>query len=143
MVGSPLDYLFDGRDNSLELGFVDRLLELHQEFEGAQFILVWDGKPQRQLVENPDYKANRAARHSDRPADWKARCGRLREALTGIYPTLFDPADEADVEIARFLTQREPGRALVVSTDGDLLQLLGDDVDALRPGLQKELVQVE
>ena len=123
-----------GRDNSIERGFVGGLVALLQRYFGALVVLAWDGLPIRQVEENPAYKSGRAQKHVDRPADWRCRCDRLRESLAGLFHTLYDPSGEADQEIARFIKGLTGARVLIVSTDADMLMLLDDRVDVLRPG---------
>jgi len=107
---------------------------LRRQHLGAEIILAWDGCPVQQLAQNPAYKAQRAAAHADRPADWRSRCERLREVLTHVLPTLHDPEDEADVEMARLVNNDQATRILLVSTDKDLFSLLAEQVHVLRPG---------
>lgn len=133
----------DGRDNSLESGFVRRLYELRQKHTGAQLVLAWDGEPVRQRAANAGYKAGRAGSHANRPGDWHHRCDRLRTVLSELYHTLFDPHDEADVEVARFVRDRDGGSTLIVTTDGDLLQLLAVNVEVYRPGLTPALYKLD
>jgi DNA polymerase-1 len=123
-----------GIDNSLERGFLLELVTLAQRYPEATPVLAWDGRPDNQLRLHPTYKEGRADKHADRPPDWHQRCQRLREALTEIVPTLYDPMDEADAEIARLVKVPPQGRLLLVSTDRDLLQLLSHSVDLYRPG---------
>jgi DNA polymerase I len=133
----------DGRDNSLEVGFMSGLLPLQSRYPSAEFILAWDGRPARQLALAPGYKASRAASHADRPADWHARCDRLRQVLALVLPTLYDPDDEADVEITRLVKCGVNARTLIVSGDRDLLALLSDHVDVLQPGRTARLFRTE
>jgi DNA polymerase-1 len=124
----------EGVDGSVEYGVLSGLAKLVRAFRGAQFVLAWDGHPARQLAENPSYKANRLNAYKGRPMDWRARLARLRECLAAVIPTLYDPEDEADSEIARFVHQVDDGRSLIVSSDSDLLMLLTNRVDVLRSG---------
>jgi hypothetical protein len=128
-----------GVSNGLEKGFLTRLLDLRRLCPGAQMVIAWDGVPLRQWAENPMYKAGRETR---RPQGWHDRCARLRDTLGHVFPTLHDPEDEADVEIARFL-QAQAGRSLIVSTDTDLGQLLTPQVDQYRPGPGGGLYRLE
>jgi DNA polymerase-1 len=102
-------------------------------------ILAWDGCPVQQLAQNPAYKAQRADAHADRPADWRPRCERLRAVLTHVLPTLHDPEDEADAEIARLVNKDQAAKVLLVSTDKDLFSLLSEHVHVLRPGRDQQL----
>jgi hypothetical protein len=92
---------------------------------GAQVVLAWDGAPVRQGDEGLRDKPSKGGVRAGRPADWRLRCDQLRAALAALFPTLYDPAEEADVEIARFVKAR-PDRAVIVSTDGGLAVLLSD-----------------
>ncbi len=130
--GSRESRTTDGRDNSLEKGFVWGLRKFTRGNTGAALVLAWDGKPIRQRAEQPDYRAHPSRTHDNRPADWHARCANLREALTPVFTTIFDPSDEADVEIARFVRSCG-GPALIVSTDSDLHMLLSGQVEILHP----------
>jgi DNA polymerase-1 len=132
-----------GRDNSLEAGFLGALRSLRQAHPAAELVLAWDGRPVRQLAENPDYKAHRAASHADRPADWHERCARLRGALARVVPTLYDPDDEADAEIARTVRRVGEKSTLLVSNDHNLLALLTHRVTVLRPGQDPELYALD
>ena len=130
---------WDGRDNGLERGFLEGLVDHQRSYPEAQLVLAWDGEPVGQRSELPGYKAARAERHKDRPVDWHPRCAALRDALAHQYATLYDPADEADCEIARLVRRIVDGtRTLIVSTDSDLLMLLAPRVHVLRPGLARE-----
>src|SRR5262245_22322348 len=80
-----------GRDSSMERGLLGALGSLRRRHPEAELIMAWDGRPARQLAENPTYKAQRAAAHADRPPDWGPRCARLREALGHVLPTLYNP----------------------------------------------------
>jgi len=131
-----------GRDNSIERGFIGGLVALLQRYFGALLVLAWDGRPVKQVEENPTYKVGRAGKHANRPTDWHQRCNRLREALADVFHTVYDPAGEADQEIARFIKGVTGERVLVVSTDADLLMLLSDHVDVLRPGCTIESYKV-
>ena len=129
----------DGRDNGLERGFLEGLVDHQRSYPEAQLVLAWDGEPVGQRSELAEYKAARAERHKDRPVDWHPRCDALRDALAHRYATLYDPADEADGEIARLVRRIVDGtRTLIVSTDGDLLMLISPRVHVLRPGLTRE-----
>jgi DNA polymerase-1 len=129
----------DGRDNGLERGFLEGLVYLERDYPTAQVVLAWDGEPVGQRSELPEYKAARAERHKNRPVDWHPRCDALRDALAHQYATLYDPADEADYEIARLVNRIADGkRTLIVSTDSDLLMLLAPRVHLLRPGVARE-----
>jgi DNA polymerase-1 len=129
----------DGRDNGLERGFLEGLVYLQRDYPTAQIVLAWDGEPVGQRSELPEYKTARAERHKNRPVDWHTRCDALRDALAHQYATLYDPADEADCEIARLVRRIADGtRMLIVSTDSDLLMLLAPRVHVLRPGLAPE-----
>jgi DNA polymerase I len=132
----------DGRDNSLEKGFVWGLRTFTRGNTGAALVLAWDGKPIRQRAEQPDYRAHPSRAHDNRPADWHARCANLREVLAPVFMTLFDPTDEADVEIARFV-RAYGGPALIVSTDSDLHMLLSEQVDILHPGPSSEVYHAQ
>jgi DNA polymerase-1 len=131
-----------GQDNSLESGLCQALAILRHRYAGSQLVLAWDGKPQYQREENPAYKAKRPDEHRERPADWQERCQRLRHALSGIFLTLYDPLNEADVEIARYVRHVKGDRSLLVSTDRDLFMLLAERVDILRPGQKPELYRL-
>jgi len=131
-----------GQDNSLERGFISGLVSLLQHYFGALLVLAWDGRPTKQFVESPTYKAGRADKHVNRPTDWHYRCDRLREALAGVFHTIYDPMGEADQEIARFIKGTADERVLVISTDADLLMLLNHRVDVFRPNCKTTSYQV-
>jgi 5'-3' exonuclease len=131
-----------GQDNSLESGLCQALARLRARYAGSQLVLAWDGKPQHQREENPAYKAQRRGEHRERPADWQERCQRLCHALSGFFLTLYDPLNEADVEIASYVRHTKADRSLLVSTDRDLFMLLAEHVDILRPGQKPELYRL-
>ena len=122
-----------GQDSSLERGFIAGVVALLQRYFGALLVLAWDGRPTKQIEENPTYKADRADKHANRPADWHSRCDRLRETLASVFHTVYDPMGEADQEIARLIKETADKHVLVISTDADLLMLLNDRVDVVRP----------
>jgi len=130
------------RDSSLERGFLEKLIELRRGVPGAEIVLAWDGAPDAQRKENPNYKRRPVGAEEGRPADWRARCDALREALSHVLPTLYSPCVEADNEIARFVRAAD-GRVLIVSTDGDMRALLSERVDVFRPGLSPALYRLE
>jgi hypothetical protein len=124
----------NGCPQGLERGFLEGLLGLTRTHAPARVVLVWDGAPARGRALDSTYKPDSG--FSPGPAEeprWPERIRGLREALAGIYPTLYDPASEADELIARYVAGEaaRPSRCLIVSEDHDFDQLLGPLVDRL------------
>jgi DNA polymerase-1 len=129
----------DGRQNCLERGFVEGLLDIRRQHPLATVVLTLDDEPVRKQAAHLRYKSRRLVSHLGLPADRRPRCDGLRETLAHVFPTVYDPGDEADAEIARLVKRPDPGvKTLIVSMDADLLILVRPRVHVLRPGAGRE-----
>lgn len=102
--------------------------------EILEIYLCLDGIPLKQVREQSTYKADRVVEHDERFFDVPDM--KIAQALT-VFPevkTAYHPEMEADETIA-FLCEtldREPGEQIIImSTDGDLRQLIDDERNIL------------
>jgi 5'-3' exonuclease len=131
----------DGTPTGLEFGFIKGVQAVARNWQ-AKVILAWDGYPKRcneifpfvpatETTPESGYKSGRQ-KHVDKESEppWNPRLERLRNVLIPLVTTLYDPAAEADEEIARFVfwAQRKGKRTLIISKDRDFHQLVSDNV---------------
>ena len=112
-------------------GFIGMLRVLAEQSPAEYRACVFDakGKTFRDDV-FPEYKANRPAM----PEDLAAQIGAIHEAVQALgWPVLEVPGVEADDVIGTLAerARREGLRTVIVSTDKDLAQLVGDQVELL------------
>ncbi|TVR79763.1 MAG: DNA polymerase I [Rhodospirillales bacterium] len=119
----------DGTPVGAVYGFVTMLMKLLAETDADHIVVVFDSD--RRTFRNdiyPDYKANRP----EPPEDLVPQFELVREATRAFNVAMVEqPGFEADDLIATYARKaREAGaRVTVVSSDKDLMQLVGDDVE--------------
>src|SRR3954471_3870725 len=133
----------DGTPVNAVFGFANMLLRLLQEYAGDDIVVVFDasGTSFRNDM-YADYKANRDAP----PPELKPQFSLVREAARAFsLPAVEEEGYEADDLIASYArTARAAGEeVLVVSSDKDLMQLVGDGVRMWDPMKQKEIGREE
>jgi 5'-3' exonuclease len=110
----------------LEYGFLKGLLAATRKWTPAAIIVCWDGVPKRCKDIYPEYKANRTDDMKEGEAAWDPRLQMLRSVIYRMTPSVFHPEEEADEQIARFVswaeTQQE--KTLILSNDKDMQQLI-------------------
>lgn len=130
----------DGVPTSVHYGFFQSLIGLKQKFPDHQFLIVWDGKSERRMVESgkavtegiiPElYKANRKKDEMPKPLqDFYAQAPYLQRGIgqTGI-PQIRLPKFEADDVVASYCKILKPyNEVVMVTSDGDYYQLLDDN----------------
>ena len=129
----------DGTPVNAVFGFANMLLRLLQEHSQDDIVVVFDasGTSFRNDM-YADYKANRDAP----PPELKPQFSLVREAARAFsLPAVEEEGYEADDLIASYArTARAAGEeVLVVSSDKDLMQLVGDGVRMWDPMKQKEI----
>jgi 5'-3' exonuclease len=142
-----------GVSTGIEYGFLRLLLACIRKFQPSRTILTWDGEPVRGRSIFFGYKSNRTPslpreaaeaevnrmiREGAQPTDsdvqkltFPFRIPRIRDACAASFLTLWDRGMEADEQIAGAVPKlRAAGMtpALIISGDGDLQQLVAEDV---------------
>ena len=114
-------------------GFSKMLAKLLSDAGTRRFAVIFDSS--RVSFRNdifPDYKANR----SDPPEELVPQFGLIRDATRAFnVPCIELPGFEADDPIATFarMAREEGHEVVIVSSDKDLMQLVGDGVSMLDP----------
>ena len=127
-------------------GFIKNMYDLVGKYEPEQVIVVWEGKDSRlrRKTMYPEYKAKRKSDLPIPKEDFYKQIDNLKELLYYLGMNNVDvPKFEADDVIAvlsrHFAQERK--KVLIVSTDGDMLQLINMWVEVYSP--TKELVYNE
>lgn len=98
-----------------------------------EFVIVFDrGGPQERLAAYPEYKAHRP----ETPPELKSQVPLIEEALSalGLPQVALEGVEADDVIGSMALRLAEAGRRVVVaSNDKDFYQILGDNIQMLRP----------
>ena len=129
----PLLNAPDGTPTNAILGFMNMLIKVEDEVAPCCCAVVFDAPgPTFRHEIFPEYKAGR----KPTPEEFKPQIPLLKELLMSLgYPVVMEQGVEADDVIASMARcVVEDGRqAVVVSSDKDLLQILGNGVKMLRP----------
>ncbi|MCB8881784.1 DNA polymerase I [Acidisoma cellulosilytica] len=133
----------DGTQVNAVYGFTNMLARLLKDHVGTHFAVIFDAG--RLTFRNrlyPDYKAHRPPA----PDDLIPQFALVRQATAAFGVPGIELDDwEADDLIASYAaeTRRLGGRCTIVSSDKDLMQLIGDGVDMLDPMKQKPIGAAE
>ncbi|MBI3710722.1 MAG: DNA polymerase I [Proteobacteria bacterium] len=133
----------DGTQVGAVLGFVNMLLKLKQDTEGSMLAVIFDAG--RNTFRNeiyPEYKANR----DEPPPELIPQFGLVREATKAFnVPAIEAPGFEADDLIASYarLAHEAGYEVIIVSSDKDLMQLVGPGVSMLDPIKQRPIREAE
>ncbi len=123
----------DGRPVNAVYGFCNMMLKLMQDYPDDDIVVVFDtGKPSFRNEVYTAYKANREAP----PKEMEAQFPLVREAAKAFsLPVVEVEGFEADDVIATLAKRaRESGReVLIVSSDKDLMQLVGPGISMWDP----------
>ena len=117
----------DGTPTNAAYGFVNMLLKTLREEQPDFLVVVFDARGRTFRHDRyADYKATRDAQ----PEDLSAQIPLVRELVDAYrFPMLEVPGFEADDVIATLIERAPPeAKVTVVSTDRDLMQLVGDRV---------------
>ncbi len=120
----------DGRPTNAVLGFTNMLNKVVREEAPDHVVIVFDARGKSFRHERfPEYKAGRDAQ----PEDLSSQFPLVRQVIAAYnLPTLEVPGVEADDVIASLVAQApDDAEVHVVSTDKDLMQLVGDQVTLL------------
>jgi DNA polymerase-1 len=122
-----------GRPTGAVFGFLRMLLKFADDYAPARLAVVFDtGKPTFRQELYAAYKAHREAP----PEDFGVQMGWIHELLAAMGVAVHSlPGFEADDLIATMAEQAKQrgGRAVIVSADKDLMQLVDARVTMLRP----------
>ncbi|MCB8877582.1 DNA polymerase I [Acidisoma silvae] len=133
----------DGTQVNAVYGFTNMLARLLKDHVGTHFAVIFDAG--RLTFRNrlyPDYKAHRPPA----PDDLIPQFALVRQATAAFGVPGIELDDwEADDLIASYAAEvrRLGGRCTIVSSDKDLMQLIGDGVDMLDPMKQKPIGAAE
>jgi len=128
-----------GEPTGAVFGFLRMLLKLLDDSSPQYLAVVFDtGKPTFRNELYDAYKANREAP----PPDFGVQMGWVLQLLQamGIAVYSMDGFEADDLIGTMARTMAEQGRAVIVSADKDLLQLVTDRVHLLRPGLNETIL---
>lgn len=141
----------DGMSTGIAFGFLKDIEILKKRFSTNNIAFCWDlGRPLR-MKEDKNYKANRKSRKKDLTpeevatmTDFRVQIKAIRKVylrIMGFRNNFYQKGFEADDLIASLCinTLRQKDRAIIVSADHDLYQLLSNRVSVYHPQ-KKELV---
>jgi len=129
----------DGTPVNAVLGFCNMLYRLARDSECDGLAVLFD-TPQRTFRHDmyPDYKANR----DEPPEELIPQFPIIRDATCAFgFPAIDQPGYEADDLIATYvrLARARGWRVTIVSSDKDMMQLVGDGVNMLDPKTMKQI----
>lgn len=130
----------EGVPSGVHYGVFNSLVNLKQNFSDSQFLISWDGKSKRRMVESSvgvekgliksAYKANRKKDEQPKPLlDFYSQSAYLKKGIeqTGIPQIRLEDYESDDV-IASYCRKLSPNEIVVVTSDYDYLQVLTDNV---------------
>ncbi len=133
----------DGTPVNAVLGFTNMLAKFLKEHTGSHFAVIFDAG--RETFRNRLYPAYKAQRPPP-PPELVPQFGLVREATRAFAVPAIELADwEADDLIATYTAAalRDEARVTIVSSDKDLMQLVGPDVVMLDPIKQRPIGPAE
>ena len=133
----------DGTPVGAVLGFTNMLLRLMAGHQGDHLAVIFDaGRDTFRNEIYAEYKANR----DEPPDDLIPQFGLVREATRAFgVPAIEKPGFEADDLIACYAhgARKQGFKVTIVSSDKDLMQLVGDGIEMLDPIKQKPIREPE
>ncbi len=131
--GLPMMTRPDGVPVNAVYGFTSMLMKLMQEQEAGHLAVIFDaGRTTFRSEIYPDYKAHRP----EPPEELVPQFALIREAVRAFnVPCVELPGFEADDLIATYarLAREQGARVTIVSSDKDLMQLVGEGVEMFDP----------
>ncbi len=131
--GLPMMTRPDGVPVNAVYGFTSMLMKLMQEQEAGHLAVIFDaGRTTFRSGIYPDYKAHRP----EPPEELVPQFALIREAVRAFnVPCVELPGFEADDLIATYarLAREQGARVTIVSSDKDLMQLVGEGVEMFDP----------
>ncbi len=131
--GLPMMTRPDGVPVNAVYGFTSMLMKLMQEQEADHLAVIFDaGRTTFRSEIYPDYKAHRP----EPPEELVPQFALIREAVRAFnVPCVELPGFEADDLIATYarLAREQGARVTIVSSDKDLMQLVGEGVEMFDP----------
>ncbi len=129
----PPRFTSHGMHTNAVFGFTNMLIKLLRDTDADGLAVIFDHSSESFRNEiYPDYKANR----DEPPEELRPQFGAIREATRAFgLPCLEQEGFEADDLIATYAVEaaRQGIRVTIVSSDKDLMQLVGDGIDMLDP----------
>ena len=123
----------DGHPVNAIYGFTKMLRKLCADFAHTHVAVVFDlGPPVRRLKHLPSYKAHRPPT----PPSLEEQLSGIREMLAALRVAVVEiEEEEADDVIATLAVQaaRAGARSIIASSDKDFLQLVGPQIQVIRP----------
>ena len=129
----------DGTPVNAVMGFTNMLMKLLADHHAEAVAVIFDSK---RLTFRNDFYADYKAHRPEPPEELKPQFGIIREAVEAFcVPSIELEGFEADDLIATYARlAREQGRPVtIVSSDKDLMQLVGDGVGMLDPMKNKTI----
>ena len=124
-------------------GFTSMLLKVLSDFKPAAAVMVFDGSGKNHRHElYPAYKANRP----EAPEELKVQFPLVRKAAQALNFTIMEsPNTEADDVIATIATKlaAEGKKSVIISSDKDLMQLIGEHISMYDPAKNKFIKEPE
>ena len=121
------DLKYNDQFVGLEYGFIKKVLSYIKKYGQEKIYLAWDGKPERCQGLTENYKAGRVKVNANE-GDWTPRLNKLKDVFSHLCNTLYNPSEEADEQIAKFVLSNKEKRILIVSGDKDLQQFINSIV---------------
>lgn len=125
-------------------GFLNQILKLAKDLESHKLVFLWDSRYSLRKVIFPGYKSSRTNNKSDedKKLDEIAfqQFDELRDKILpeiGFKNVFQKVGVEADDLIASIVSNRENEDFIIVSTDNDLLQILGPNTFLFSPRTKK------
>jgi DNA polymerase I len=131
-LGAPL-FTSTGEPVAAVFGFTRMLLDVLRDHQPEYILLTFDSGPTFRHEEFTDYKAHRPPM----PDDLRGQVERVRQVVTALnIPSYQLQGYEADDVIGTMARQAaaQGVRALIVTGDRDLLQVVAPDIEVLTPG---------
>ena len=131
------DLSFEEKKVGVLFGFLRQLLTIAKRLKTNKFIFCWDSKSRKRIEICPTYKSNRVkARTEEEEEDITAAYAQFTLLRKEILPKIgfknnfYAEGYESDDIIAKIVKEYNHN-FVIVSTDGDLYQLLNDNVSML------------
>jgi len=140
----------DGIPTGVHFGVFQSLINLKKSYSEHQFLICWDGKSKRRMIESESavkngliksaYKENRKKKDQPQPLlDFYQHASYLQKGIaqTGIPQIRLEDFETDDV-IASYCKKLSPNEVVAVTSDEDYFQILSDNVSVF-DGMKQKL----
>jgi DNA polymerase-1 len=140
----------EGVPTGVHFGVFQSLINLKNMYSDYQFLICWDGKSERRMIESENavkngiiksaYKENRKKKDQPQPLlDFYQQAKYLQKGIaqTGIPQIRLENYETDDV-IASYCKKLSPNEVIVVTSDADYYQILSDNVSVF-DGMKQKL----